>query len=310
MVPEDKPEQATEHNAQANGAEHLAETIGARLRFAREKAGLSIQDVAERTRVPARHLLSIDEDRYHDLPALAYSAGFARAYAQAVGLDGAAIAAQFRAEANPDPVPYYDAYEPVDPARVPSKLLAWAGAVVGLAIIASLLIFGTGLFRTQQTAGEIVLAEVEHQQQEEANAAESALAQSSAEAADNQDNNGALNANTLAAGASALPGEDGVQSGSGQVVLKASEDAWIKVYDKSGQTVRMGILAAGESYPVPGDPNQLLLWTGKAGAVQVSVNGKPIAPLGKLVQTVRDVSLAPQSLLARNTPPQSAAAPR
>src|SRR3546814_3033005 len=45
------------------------------------------------------------------------------------------------------------------------------------------------------------------------------------------------------------------------VVLTASEDAWIKVYDTSGQTVRMGILKGGESYAVPGDPEQLLLWT-------------------------------------------------
>src|SRR3546814_8677773 len=38
------------------------------------------------------------------------------------------------------------------------------------------------------------------------------------------------------------------------VVLTASEDAWLKVYDTRGQTVRMGILNGGESYAVPGDP--------------------------------------------------------
>src|SRR3546814_8601208 len=79
-----------------------------------EKAGLSIQDVAERTRVPARHLSAVEEGRFQDLPALAYSAGFARSFAQAIGLDGAEIAAQYRGEASPDPLPYYDQYEPLD----------------------------------------------------------------------------------------------------------------------------------------------------------------------------------------------------
>src|SRR3546814_9446456 len=91
------------------------------------------------------------------------------------------------------------------------------------------------------------------------------------------------------------------------VVRTASEDAWIKVYDTSGQTVRMGILKGGESYAVPGDPEQLLLWTGKAGAIRITVGGKPVAPLGQPVQTVRDISLAPGSLLARSAPAAASA---
>src|SRR3546814_21194157 len=90
------------------------------------------------------------------------------------------------------------------------------------------------------------------------------------------------------------------------VVLTASEDAWIKVYDTSGQTVRLGILKGGESYAVPGDPEQLLLWTGTAGAIRITVGGKPVAPLGQTVQTVREVSLAPGSLLAPSAPAAAA----
>ena len=43
----------------------------------------------------------------------------------------------------------------------------------------------------------------------------------------------------------------------------------------------------------------LLLWTGKAGVLKVIVGGRAIPPLGKPVETVRDVSLAPADLLAR-----------
>src|SRR3546814_4620652 len=71
----------------------------------------------------------------------AYSAGFARSFAQAIGLDGSEIAAQYRAEANPDPLPYYDQYEPLDEARVPSSSFAWIAAAVGALIVALLIAF-------------------------------------------------------------------------------------------------------------------------------------------------------------------------
>src|SRR3546814_697662 len=122
-------------------SEQPREAVGKKLKAAREKAGLSIQDVAERTRVPARHLSAVEEGRFQDLPALAYSAGFARSFAQAIGLDGSEIAAQYRAEANPDPLPYYDQYEPLDEARVPSSSFAWIAAAVGALIVALLIAF-------------------------------------------------------------------------------------------------------------------------------------------------------------------------
>jgi hypothetical protein len=86
--------------------------------------------------------------------------------------------------------------------------------------------------------------------------------------------------------------------------LTANEDVWIKIYDRATRTsAKIGILKAGESFAVPADPPGLQLWTGKAGALTVTVNGKPIPPLGGPVQTVRDVSLAAADLLARSAVP-------
>src|SRR3546814_17015650 len=105
MEPEDKL-------GSKNDAPVATDGVGKRLKSAREKAGLSIQDVAERTRVPARHLVAIEEGRFQDLPALAYSSGFARYFAKAAGLDGAGIAAPNSGEANPPPIPHYDTHTP------------------------------------------------------------------------------------------------------------------------------------------------------------------------------------------------------
>ena len=90
----------------------------------------------------------------------------------------------------------------------------------------------------------------------------------------------------------------------GPVVLTATEDVWIKIYDRTTRaSAKIGILKTGESFTVPADQPGLQLWTGKAGALTVTVNGKPIPPLGGPVQTVRDVSLAASDLLARAAPP-------
>src|SRR5258708_33222050 len=74
------------------------ESVGVRLRRAREAKGLSLDDVCARTRVPPRHLKAIEEDAFDQLPAAPYSVGFAKAFADAVGLNRDEIGREFRAE--------------------------------------------------------------------------------------------------------------------------------------------------------------------------------------------------------------------
>ncbi len=67
------------------------QTIGERLRAAREARDMSLDEVATRTRIPLRHLQHIEAGEWDSLPAITYSVGFARSYANAVGLNGAEI---------------------------------------------------------------------------------------------------------------------------------------------------------------------------------------------------------------------------
>jgi len=64
-----------------------ADPIGSRLKAAREAQGMSLDDIAAKTRVPIRHLQHIEKGEWDALPAPTYSVGFARAYATAVGLN-------------------------------------------------------------------------------------------------------------------------------------------------------------------------------------------------------------------------------
>ena len=69
-------------------------TVGERLREAREAKGLTVEDVAAQTRIPTRHLTSLETGEWDKLPAATYSIGFAKNYAGAVGLDRTEIGEQ------------------------------------------------------------------------------------------------------------------------------------------------------------------------------------------------------------------------
>src|SRR5947208_8850043 len=79
-------------------AEAEIPTVGERLRVAREKQGLSLEDLAAQTRIPQRHLESIEEGAWDRLPAPTYTIGFAKNYAGVVGLDRSEIGTQLREE--------------------------------------------------------------------------------------------------------------------------------------------------------------------------------------------------------------------
>jgi hypothetical protein len=62
--------------------------IGASLREARERRGLSSADVQKAIRIRDRYLTALEEERWELLPGDAYVKGFLRTYADFLGLDG------------------------------------------------------------------------------------------------------------------------------------------------------------------------------------------------------------------------------
>ena len=118
-------------------------TAGARLRAAREAAGLSLTDMAGQTKIPVRMLTLIEAGNYAALPAKAYATGFTRTYARALGLDEQEMLGEVRRElglAEPGATRSAPTFEPGDPARVPSARFAWAAAALALVVLAAGLI--------------------------------------------------------------------------------------------------------------------------------------------------------------------------
>lgn len=245
----------------------------ARMRSAREAAGMSLKDIAEHTRVPLRHLEALEEGNYAELPGMTYCAGFARAYARAVGLNEADLVAQIRedvGEAGGLGQGTYEFDEPVNPARIPPRWLAWAAA-----IIAILLAGGYGLWRMQLTT---------------APTDEQISAQTAEEAAQN-------------AQQGVAPSTPAPTPPTGPVVLTAADDVWLRIYQPDGTRLYEGTLKRGDSYTIPDNARDPMILTGRPDALAVTVGGQAIPPLGTAEKTISDVPLSAVALLARATQP-------
>lgn len=88
-----------------------------------------------------------------------------------------------------------------------------------------------------------------------------------------------------------------------RVILRALGQSWMQIRSTSGDYLRTRTLEAGDSFFVP-NRNDLVLWTGNAGAIEFLVDGERIAPLGPEGQVIRDVPLEPSALLERAGVPE------
>ena len=244
-------------------------TVGQRLKEAREAAGLSIEDVAATTRIPTRHLASLEVSDWDQLPASTYSVGFAKNYATAVGLDKAEIAEQLRAEmGGARPVaPHMEVYETADPARTMPKGLVFGA--LGLVVLA------------------VVLFTWLSNRSMESDPAAPAIA------------NEAGPFDNLVAAAPAA---------TGTVVLTANEPVWIEVRDGSA-ILQQGELAAGQSYEVPANAVAPKLTTGKPEALRVAIGTADAPAVGPTGERVSGVSLLAADLMKGPTAAPAADAP-
>jgi transcriptional regulator with XRE-family HTH domain len=258
---------------------------GERLRAAREARGLTLAQVAGETRIPQRHLQTIEAGDFAALPARTYAVSFSRNYARMVGLDQDEIAAAVRAELDaldPEPRQRPSGFEPGDPARVPSRALGWLSVVAVVLVIAGLFAFARTFF-----APAVELPSLVEQQDAEQTAG--------------------------AAGPRAAAARPAAAATGGAVVFTALEPGiWVKFYDAAGLQLMQKQMALGERYVVPADADGPQVWTGRPDALSITVGGRPVPKLADEQRTMRDVPVTAEALLARPEPtaaPAPSAAP-
>jgi cytoskeleton protein RodZ len=79
--------------------------IGSSLRAARMRQGLELSQVEHDTRIRARYLAALEDERFDVLPGPAYAKGFLRTYADYLGLDAQRFVDEFNARFAPEEEP-------------------------------------------------------------------------------------------------------------------------------------------------------------------------------------------------------------
>jgi cytoskeleton protein RodZ len=252
----------------ASEEEFRFHTVGEQLRAEREKQGLSLSDLAAKTRVPMRHLDAIENSDFGALPGTTYTVGFVRSYTRAVGLDEGRVISELRSELAQSGHDGYQAptpvYEPTDPARVPSRWLAWTAALIGVLLVGAYLFWRSTAVDSPMDSQTV-----------------SAVTENKTKAAQ-----------TAKQPAAAVP--------QGPVVLTATDNVWVKIYDADDKRLYEKEMAAGDSFTVPADANKPMIVTGRPQVLRVTVGGQAVPPLGAPDRTIADVEVSAAALLARD----------
>ncbi|ABC62193.1 helix-turn-helix domain-containing protein [Erythrobacter litoralis] len=271
-------------NEVTEGTAELSFGAGERLRAERERQDLTLEQIAAKTRIPKRHIESIEASDFTALPAAPYAVGFSKTYAKVLGLDPEEIAEQVRTDLGAeDPAERYgqaSGLEPGDPARVPSRGLVFFSIAAIVLLLAGGFMFYRTFFLPGAGPGSILTAEQQAQAEARADAQEAA-----AEAAP-----------------AAEPG--------GPVVFTAlMDDTWVKFYDGSGRQLMQKQMAEGESYTVPADAQNPQIWTGRPYAFSISIGGQTVPKLSEEDRVLKDVPVSAEALLARADEPSETAEP-
>lgn len=237
--------------------------IGAQLRASREALGLSLDTLAQRTRVQPRILEAIERNDLGSLPPKPYGRGFVRAYAQEVGRNPDETVRQYFGQFAPAAV------EPAAPSAAPaggsllqSPAWAWLGGT-GLAVLV-LVVWSAGL-GSAPDAGEDGAVGT-------AGAAEAAVARAEEPRANRSRET------------APEPRQDVT------VLLTATRDCWVTA-TADGERAIFRLLREGDRETLRGE-REVVIRAGDAGALSLVVNGRDVGSFGSAGQ-VRTLQITP-----------------
>jgi len=269
-------------NEQENAVQELPLMgAGDKLRVAREAMKVDLDHITAQTRIPLRHLKSIEAGDFDSLPSRTYAIGFARSYAREVGLNDAEIADEVRSELadmRSQNAVLAAGMEPGDSAKLPSAGLAWFGAFAALLLAVGVVTFVSTYFGAGTGPGSLI-------------------------AADSEDVEGAI----LVDGVDANEQVIGVVDASSQVVFTALEDGiWVRFYEDGGERLLEKQMASGEVFELPNDASEPRINTGRPDAFAITIDGQSVPKLSDEPITLGDTPISAAALLTRAELPGSA----
>ena len=282
-------------------------TVGRTLAAERNRKGLDLEDISALTKINVRALQHIERDEFEQLPGILFARNFVRQYAESLGLNDAAVLAQFNREQQM-PEPEFTVPEVRFP--VPSMRPSVMGRVFDNNTISAFITFVLTIVvcaaayysyqfwqsRRQATHASIAPAT--------ANTAwPKAAAPPATPPAASQPVSVVAPPDVPGPNPSALDSPQAVGTGgSVHVMVSADEPCWTQI-TADGKVLFAGTLNTGETKTVNAT-EVVSVRAGNAGAIKLKLNGSDVASIGPKGQ-IRVVTLTPAGAQVRAPTPVS-----
>jgi cytoskeletal protein RodZ len=258
-------------------------SVASELKSEREKRKISLAQIAADTHISLRHLESLEEGRFGDLPGGMYNRAFLRAYCATLNLDQQEIIQRYEEEVSsfPGKPPKFKVQIPAQDSRLkPSPLVIWS---------LTLLVSATGLFFSRRwitavfspyfyhTPARTVRFEPKPQPAGNFPApADSSIAAHAVFSPTPSQKNSTPAESALSSHAPASPL---------QLEISVTEKCWVSV-ERDGALAFRKLMEPGEAQSLNAS-EEFLLIIGNAGSVHLKINGKPVKPLGKQGEVIK-----------------------
>lgn len=258
------------------------ESIGQSLKTTREERGLSLDYVHDATKITVQNLAALEEDRFDYFPNRVYARAFLRDYANFLDLDSGALLAQ-----------YEEQWGAGGEARsAPPARRARRG--VGYALIVLIVLAGVG------AAGYFGWQASRDAETRTRRPARVSLAEKFGRPAPAAAPGGARPAAPRPQPSTVPPAGPPASSERLTLGVTAVKTVWVRII-ADGRTVFMGMLGHGRTRQFEADKT-INIRAGMAGAVRLTVNGKPEGPLGSFSEVGDRTYYAPRPAVPAPVP--------
>lgn len=256
-----------------------AEEVGRRLKKAREKADIHINDMAARLRLTASQLEAIEAGRLEQFGAAIYVKGYVANYARQVGLKPEAVIRDLHLAEERQPLTPATGVKPAR--RLAENVARWATYAVGTVVVILPIVWWASEGSMQLLFGDQSPDTV----QQEAATPGDESATAPAKARDDQPmlaSMAPMRTQRPAGPPLPEPATDttddqesaDTMEAEPELRLSLTEDSWVEIRDATGERLEYDLLHAGTSHSYGGKPPYHVL-LGNAGAVQVRYNDAP-----------------------------------
>ena len=247
-------------------------SIGETLRRERIRQGLELQQLSHSTKIGTRMLQAVEQDDFSKLPGGVFTRSFIKQYAAALGLEPAALDEQLkslpagveepaRSEARKDVIPersHYSLSEYKSATNSGSILMSVVWVVVAMAL-------GGGVYYLMNRLAAPATETVKTPVSTVINAPEKPEAQNPTSSA-------------ASAGTDIAPTQPAAPAIPVEIVLSATGESWVSV-SADDELQFVGNMRRDEKRTVQAQ-SKVKLVTGNAGALEITLNGKPVDAIG------------------------------